>query len=129
MRNVLIALALIAVSANAAVQSPSQFLGFEVGADRTLADYRQIVSYFRALSAASPRVQIESLGKTTLGEDFIMAVISSEANMRNLPRIKAIAKQLADPRGLTDSQIDALVVESHEVVHSQTTNRRIVAEC
>src|SRR3989449_9253013 len=108
MRNVLIALALIAVSANAAVQSPSQFLGFTVGADRTLADYKQIVSYFRALAANSPRVQIESLGKTTLGEDFIMAVISSEANMRNLPRIKAIDQQLADPRGLTDSQVDAL---------------------
>src|SRR5947209_20494446 len=116
MRNVLIALALIAVSANAAVQSPSQFLGFEVGADRTLADYRQIVSYFRALSAASPRVQIEDLGKTTLGEDFILAVISSEANMRNLPRLKAIAKQLADPRGLSDGQIDALVREGKSIV-------------
>jgi Zinc carboxypeptidase len=108
--------ALIAVSASAAVQSPSQFLGFEVGADRTLADYRQIVSYFRALAAASPRLQIESLGKSTLGEDFIMAVISSEANMRNLARIKAIAKQLADPRGLTDAQIDPLVGEGKSIV-------------
>ena len=35
---------------------------FEVGADRKLADYRQIVSYFRAVAAASPRVKIESLG-------------------------------------------------------------------
>src|ERR1700730_932540 len=84
-------------SAHAATQSPSQFLGFEVGADRVLADYKQIVSYFHALAAASTRVQIESLGKTTLGDDFIMAVISSEANMRNLPRIRAIARQVADP--------------------------------
>src|SRR6266545_1411635 len=116
MKKLFIILALIALSANAAVQSPSQFLGFEVGADRTLADYRQMVSYFRALSSASPRVQIESLGKTTLGEDFIMAVISSEANLRNLPRIKAIAKQLADPRGLTDTQIDSLVREGKSIV-------------
>src|SRR6266545_156775 len=116
MKKLFIILALIALSANAAVQSPSQFLGFEVGADRTLADYRQMVSYFRALSSASPRVQIESLGKTTLGEDFIMAVISSEGNLRNLPRIKAIAKQLADPRGLTDTQIDSLVREGKSIV-------------
>src|SRR5881227_1613138 len=116
MKRTLFALAFIAIAANAAVQSPSQFLGFEVGADKNLADYKQIVSYFRALAAASPRVQIEDLGKTTLGEDFIMAVISSEANVRNLPRIKAIAKQLADPRGLSDAQIDALVHEGKSVI-------------
>ena len=38
-------------AAAAPVPSPSQFLGIDVGADRTLADYRQIVSYFRALDA------------------------------------------------------------------------------
>ena len=108
--------AFIAVTASAAVQTPSQFLGIEVGSDRVLADYRQIGSYFRALAAASPRVQIQNLGKTTLGEDYILAVISSEANIRNLPRIKAIAKQLADPRGLTDAQVDALVREGKSVV-------------
>ena len=88
------ALLLFAAAANAAtVQSPSQFLGFEVGADRKLADYRQIVSYFRALAAASPRVHVESLGKTTLGEDFIMAVITSEGNMRNLEKIRETAAE------------------------------------
>src|SRR5438876_1546532 len=116
MKRALIFVALTAISAAAAIQSPSQFLGFDVGADRTLADYRQIVSYFRALAAASPRVQIETLGKTTVGEDLILAVISSEANMHNLPRIKSIAKQLADPRGLTDQQVDALVREGKSIV-------------
>src|SRR6266704_137363 len=115
MKRTLFALAFIAVTANAA-QSPSQFLGFEVGADKNLADYKQIVSYFRALAAASPRVQIESLGKTTLGEDFIMAIISSESNIRNLPRIRTIAKQLADPRGLSDSQIDSLIHEGKSII-------------
>src|SRR6184192_1304914 len=110
MKRAFILVALIASSAHA-VQTPSQFLGFEVGADKNLADYKQIVSYFRALATSSPRVQVEDLGNTTLGEDFVMAVISSEANMRNLPRLKAIAKQLADPRGLNDGQIDALVRE------------------
>ena len=45
-----------------------------------------------------------------------MAVISSEANMRNLTRIKDIARQLADPRGLTDAQADALVSEGKSIV-------------
>jgi hypothetical protein len=116
MKRILFLTLFVAATTSAAVQSPSQFLGINVGADRTLADYRQIVSYFRAVAAASPRVQVESLGKTTVGEDFVMAVISSEANMSNLTRIKAIAKQLADPRGLTDAQIDSLVHEGKSIV-------------
>ena len=110
-------LALLATSLSAAsLQSPSDFLGMPVGADKTLADYRQIVSYLRALDAASPRVSVVSLGKTTQGEDMVMAVISSEANMRNLERVKSIARQLADPRGLSDAQVESLVNEGKAVV-------------
>ena len=43
----------------------------------------------------------QAVGKTTLGEDMIMAIISSEQNMRNLPRLREIAQRLADPRGLS----------------------------
>ena len=94
------------------VPTPSEFLGFEVGADRKLADYRQIRDYFKALSVAAPgRVQIQVLGKTTLGEDMFMAVISSEENLRNQDKYKTIARKLADPRGLSKGQIDALAAE------------------
>ena len=88
--------------------TPSEFLKFEVGADRQLADYRQIAAYFKALAAASSRVEIEILGKTTLGEEMFMAVISSEVNLRNKDRYKEIARKLADPRGLSREQKDAL---------------------
>ncbi len=96
--------------------SPSDFLGMKVGADRTLADYRQIVSYLRAVAAASPRVQLELLGKTTLGEEFVLAVVTSEENMKNLPRIREIARKLADPRGLSDAEVSALAREGKAVV-------------
>jgi hypothetical protein len=105
-----------AVLAFAVPVSPSQFLGFEVGADRTLADYRQIVAYFKALDAASPRVELQSLGPTTLGEDMVMAVISSESNLRNLPRIREVARRLADPRGLSEAEAEALLREGKAVV-------------
>src|SRR5881398_1299590 len=117
MKRFVFALLLFAAAANAAtLQSPSQFLGFEVGADRKLADYRQIVSYFRALAAASPRVHVETLGKTTLGEDFIMAIVTSEGNMRNLEKIRESARRLADPRGLTDEQIAQLTRDGKAIV-------------
>src|SRR5438045_2672912 len=39
-------LALLALPAQAAPPAPSEFLKMNVGADRVLADYRQIASYF-----------------------------------------------------------------------------------
>ena len=96
--------------------TPSQFLKFPVGADRQLADYGQITGYFKALAAASPRVQIESLGPTSQGRDMIMAVISSEANLKNKARYQEIARRLADPRGLSDAQVEALAKEGKAIV-------------
>ena len=97
------------------VPSPSEFLKMEVGADRQLADYRQISSYFKALATASPRLEIEILGKTTLGEEMFMAVISSEDNLRNKAKYKEIARKLADPRGLSQDQISALSSEGKAI--------------
>ncbi|MBI3447524.1 MAG: hypothetical protein HY049_01195 [Acidobacteria bacterium] len=95
----------------AAIPTPSEFLKLDIGADRVLADYRQIRSYFAELDRLSERVKVLELGKTTLGEPMIMAVITSEANMANLEKLKESARKLADPRGLTDAQVDALVRE------------------
>jgi hypothetical protein len=98
------------------VPTPSQFLKLPVGADRTLADYTQITAYFHALAAASPRIQVQDLGRTTNGQPLIMAIISSEANLKHKARYQEIAKRLADPRGLTGAQIDALAKEGKAVV-------------
>jgi hypothetical protein len=98
------------------IQSPSEFLGMNVGADRTLADYRQILAYFKALDAASPRVELEMLGKTTLGEELFLAVISSEKNVANKKRLQEIARRIADPRGLADAEAEALVREGKLVL-------------
>jgi hypothetical protein len=112
-----LALAAAAAPAGAAaLPSPSEFLKFTVGADRTLADYRQVKAYFQALDAASPRVVLQNLGKTTLGEDMVMAVISSEANIGNLARIKEVARRLADPRGLAEAEVESLVGEGKVVL-------------
>src|SRR5512136_209282 len=96
------------------VPAPSAFLGMTVGADRAVADYRQILAYFKALAAASPRVEVEVLGKTTLGEDLFLAVISSEKNLANKRRLQEIARKIADPRGVADA--DALVREGKVIL-------------
>ena len=98
------------------IPSPSQLLGMTLGADRTLADHRQIASYFKALDAASPRVSVQVLGQTTRGEDMLMAAISSEANIRNLPRLKEVARRIADPRGVSEPEAASLVEEGRAIV-------------
>jgi hypothetical protein len=98
----------------AGIPSPSEFLGIKVGADRVVADYKQIASYFKALDAASPRVEVQSLGKTTLGEDMFLAVISSEKNLANKKRLQEIARKIADPRGVADAE--ALVREGKVIL-------------
>jgi hypothetical protein len=100
----------------AKLPTPSEFLGFEVGADRKLADYHQIVSYFERLAAGSPRMQLEKMGVTTNGNDFMLAMVSTPENLRQRARYQAIARALADPRGLSAAQVDSLTREGKAIV-------------
>jgi len=104
------------LAAAAAPPTPEASLGFRVGADRKLADYGQIVRYFEALDQGSDRVAVHKLGKTTQGRDLLMAVISSEANLRNVDRYRAIARRLADPRGLDSTAAEQLIAEGKLIV-------------
>ena len=95
----LIGFALAILPAAALAQtSPETFLGHRVGADRVIADYGQIRAYFEKLDQESPKLQLLTIGETTLKKPMIMAVISSEENMSRLETLKAIAKKLRDPR-------------------------------
>ncbi|MBK8597783.1 MAG: hypothetical protein IPP07_17235 [Holophagales bacterium] len=96
--------------------SPSDFLKLPVGADRTLADWGQIVSYLRALDAASDRVELATIGKSTLGEEMVLVAISSPENLASQARIREIARRLADPRGLSEADAAAFVAEGKVVL-------------
>jgi hypothetical protein len=92
-------------------------LGFTPGDDRTIADWKQIADYFAQLDRASDRVQVQTLGQTTLGRPLIVAFISSPENIRNLAKLKEIQQRLADPRTVqTESERDRLVREGKTVV-------------
>lgn len=79
---------------------PSEVLGFTPGDDRKLASWSAVVSYFEQLDRTSDRVRFETLGQTTMGKPFVMATISSPANLARLEEYKQIQAQLADPRQL-----------------------------
>ncbi|HSE19411.1 MAG TPA: M14 metallopeptidase family protein [Pyrinomonadaceae bacterium] len=89
-----------AVQSQKKIPAPAEVLGFAPGEDRKLASWDQIVDYFKQLDGASDRVVFETLGNTTMGKPFVMATISSPANLARLEELRKIQDQLADPRKL-----------------------------
>ncbi len=98
------------------VPTPASIIGFEPGTDRKLPEWKQVVDYFKALDAASPRVQLHVLGKTTLGRPFIAAFIGDPTTLASLPRIREAQRKLADPRLTTAAERARLEQESKLVV-------------
>lgn len=96
--------------------SPEKFFGFPMGADRKLIDWNQISDYFLTLDKASERVIVKELGKTTLGKPFLLAIISSADNIKNIERFKTIQQQLANPYDLPPEKAKSLIEEGKTVV-------------
>ncbi|MFN8062646.1 MAG: M14 metallopeptidase family protein [Vicinamibacterales bacterium] len=92
-------------------QAPEQFFGFKIGTDGELARYPKVVEYLEHLSKTSDRVKFEELGKTTMGNPYVLATFSSPANLAKLNRYVEISRRLADPRGLSESEAKALIAE------------------
>ncbi len=84
--------------------SPETFLGFRVGADGQLADYSLIKTYFEKLDQESPKLELLTIGESTLKKPMIMAVITAEANMSQLDNFKQIVRRLRDSRGLSPDE-------------------------
>lgn len=90
----------VAPNQAAAIPAPADVFGFVPGEDRKLASWQQVLEYFDRLDRASDRVKFETLGKTSMDKPFVMATISSPANLARLEEFKQIQAQLADPRKL-----------------------------
>src|ERR1700691_640827 len=50
-----------------AVPSPKDVLGYHIGAPKKLTYYADILKYYRALEKATPRVKVETIGKSDAG--------------------------------------------------------------
>jgi len=83
--------------------TPESFFGHAVGADFTLIDYGQSVAYFKRLAAASNRIKLVDVGKTSSGQSWTLAFISSPENLARLDQLRDIAQRLAHPAGLSDA--------------------------
>ncbi|MBL8751475.1 MAG: peptidase M14 [Planctomycetes bacterium] len=81
-------------------------VGHTVGAE--VSAHADVEKYLHALAAASPRIRLVEYGKSWEGRTLWYAVVGSEANLARLPAIRDGMRRLADPRGLTAADADAL---------------------
>ncbi len=71
---------------NENIQSPEEFLGYEIGDQHTRHDL--ILAYFKYLSSVSERADLINYGKSYEGRALTLLSISSEENLKNLDKIK-----------------------------------------
>ncbi|MCA9736504.1 MAG: hypothetical protein KC645_02670, partial [Gemmatimonadetes bacterium] len=100
----------------AQLPTPESVLGFAPGTDFRLATYEQSLAYFQRLDAASDRMVMQRVGRTSQGREWWVALVSSEENLRSLERWRDIAGRLARPQELTDSGAMALAREGRAIV-------------
>src|SRR5688500_5476648 len=100
----------------AALASPEQFFGFQMGADRKLANWDKLHEYYRLLARDSNKLKLVELGKSSEGRPYIALFISSPANLAKLDRYRQLNARLADPRGLSEADAKTLVAEARAVV-------------
>ncbi|NUN10025.1 MAG: hypothetical protein HUU54_12710 [Ignavibacteriaceae bacterium] len=98
------------------VKSPEDFLGFRVGADYKIASYETIQKYFRHLAENSDKLIYREIGKSTLGREMFMAIISTPDNLRKLDHYVSISKRLSDPRKLNEETAAQLSAEGKVIV-------------
>ena len=101
----------------AQVPTPNSVLGHTPGDDFYLANYEEAVKYFHTMAAASDRMKMFTVGKSSEGRDIEVGVISSPQNLARLNEWKKNARQLATADGLNDAQAHELARDSKVIVH------------
>jgi hypothetical protein len=99
------------------VPTPKDILGHHIGAPNELTYYADILKYYRALAAKSPRVKILETGKTDEGRDCVVVIIGSEDSIRNLETYRQYLAQLADPRKITDAEAYQIIGKAKPIYH------------
>lgn len=103
-------------AAPAAVTSPEKFFGFQMGADRKLANWDKLHEYYQLLAKTSNKLKVVELGKSSEGRPYLAIFISSPANLARLEQLRAANARLADPRGLSETEARKLIAGAKAVV-------------
>ena len=94
------------------LQSPSEFLGYELGTEFTR--HHRVVDYYQYLAKAAPdRVQLQEYGTTNEGRVLLLAYLSSPANMSRLETIRKAHLESTEGKGTADKAVVWLSYNVH----------------
>ena len=101
---------------NNGISSPEEFFGFQMGSEKKIARWDKIVEYFLLLAKTSNRVKVLELGKSTEGNPFLLAIISSAENLRNMEKIREMCWRVAHPKGLSKEEAEDIIKNGKTVL-------------
>ena len=102
------------------IQSPVEFLGYELG-DRFTLHYR-VVEYFRHVDEASANVKVMQYGETYEHRPLIYAIVASTENFGNLEQIRQDNLKRAGVMDGTPSANKVAIVWLSYNVHGNEAN-------
>jgi hypothetical protein len=100
---------------NPAVPTPKSFLGYEIG-EWTI-DYGQLIRYFEALAASSPRVSLEEFGKSYEMRPQLLLTITAPENLSKVNEFKEQRKSLRNAKATMDYNSMPVVLQMGYTVH------------
>jgi hypothetical protein len=105
--------------ASSSVPTPVKVLGDIAGAPGILPYAEDVYRYFRMLAAATPRVQVFTIGHTEEGREMIAVAVADEALLAQAKQNGARLAQLADPRTiqLDDAKAQTLIAQTVPVYY------------
>lgn len=104
------------LQAQTKITSPEEFFGFRLGSDRKIARWDKLVDYYNLLKTESEKIDVINMGPSTMGNPFLLVIISSKDNLANLDRLKDINAKISNPRGIVEAEIKKLVSEGKAVI-------------
>ena len=99
------------------IPMPKDVLGYHIGAPGKLTYYADALRYYRALAAATPRVRVETIGRSDEDRELVVVWVSADENMTDLQRNRDNLAKIADPRGLSEDEVRRLIATTKPHYH------------
>lgn len=99
------------------IPSPREHFGTIIGAPGVMHRSAEIFGYYRALAAATPRVRVETVGRTEENREIILVIVADETVMPRLDAYRGAVARLADPRALPDAEFESVLAQAKPIYY------------
>src|SRR5678809_824116 len=99
----------------AGIPSPKDVLGHHIGEPKKLTYYADILKYYRALAAASPRVKMLTIGKSNENRELAFVYVGSDESVRKRGSYRGYRGRLGGARKLTAAQAREVIAKAKRI--------------